>query len=747
MAQGTIFATNTGISQWLEVFDEDGDALINTSTRVSIENYDGSLTTLKGTGFTFDSEGYLTGGTLTSVQYTSSNGSTIYASISGFSLPYAQWSDVSELDVLFEIILSGSDTLSINAVGTDDEPMELGGYDGNDTLNGGSGADKIWGDSGADILNGNGGDDMLIGGRGNDTLNGGAGFDQAYYNYEYEDGGTNAITVNIQNGTVNDAYNNTDTFTSIESFRGTMYADTFIGANQDYARYQGLAGNDTFQGGSGYDAVDYRKDAINEDINGQTGNSGVTVNLVTGKATDGYGDTDTLSNIDEVRGTDYADTLIGAAAGERLRGEDGDDTLRGNGGNDILEGGNGADTLIGGAGIDTMTGNNGNDTYYVNAYGDKVNEVAQQGTDLVISSSNYNLKANSQYIENITLTGNANLNSTGNMQANTMTGNAGNNKLTGLVGNDTLIGKGGADVLIGNQGNDTLIGNLGNDTLNGGLGLDTMSGNLGNDTYYVDAYGDKINEAANQGIDQVFSSSNYNLKANSQHIENITLIGKGNINSTGNMQDNEMVGNMGNNTLNGLAGNDTLTGKGGADSLYGGDGNDTLNGNLGNDKLFGGNGADKLFGHQGADILNGGNGNDILNGGIGNDTLYAASGADRLIGSLGADSMYAGVDNGVDTFIFNSINDSKVGDALHDKIYDFDSGEDQIDLSGIDANSSTGANDAFAFAGTTATANSVWYESDGSDIMLYADVNGDTTADFEVRLVDTSALTAADITL
>ncbi|WP_321447173.1 hypothetical protein [uncultured Cohaesibacter sp.] len=747
MAQGTIFASNTGIRQWLQVFDENGDAPVNTPTRVSIENFDGSLTTLNGTGFTFDAQGYLTGGTLTSVQYTNANGSTVYATISGFSLPFSQWGSVSALDALFEIILSGSDTLNIEAVGTDPEPFELGGYNGNDTLNGGAGADKMWGDSGADILNGNGGDDMLIGGQGNDTLNGGAGFDQVYYNNHYQYGGTNAITVSIQNGTINDAYNNIDTFTGIESFRGTRYDDTFIGANQDYARYQGLAGNDTFQGGSGYDALDYRKDAFNEDENGLTGTSGVTVNLITGKAIDGFGDTDTLSSIEEVRGTDYADTLIGAAAGERLRGEDGDDTLRGNGGDDVLEGGNGADRLIGGAGIDIMTGNNGDDIYYVNAYGDTVNEVAFQGIDLVISSSNYNLKANSQYIENITLTGNANLNSTGNMQANTMTGNSGNNTLRGLVGNDTLIGKGGADVLIGNQGNDTLIGNMGNDRLNGGLGLDTMSGNLGNDTYYVNAYGDKINEAANQGIDQVFSSSNYNLKANSQHIENITLIGKGNINSTGNMQDNKMVGNMGNNTLNGLAGNDTLLGKGGADTLNGHIGNDTIGGNLGNDKLFGGNGADKLFGHQGADILNGGNGNDILNGGIGNDTLYAAAGADRLIGSLGADSMYAGVDNGVDTFIFNSINDSKVGDVLHDTIYGFDNGEDKIDLSGIDANSSTGANDAFAFSGTTATANSVWYETDGSDIMLYADVNGDTTADFEVRLADTGSLTAADITL
>ncbi|SFO57658.1 Ca2+-binding protein, RTX toxin-related [Cohaesibacter marisflavi] len=481
------------------------------------------------------------------------------------------------------------------------------------------------------------------------------------------------------------------------------------------------------------------------------------------------------TGIATIQNTDVTkQTIRGNAANNSLSGGVGNDTIFGYAGNDTIVGGAGNDRIYGGAGLDTMSGNAGNDIYYVNAYGDKVNEQPGEGTDRVFSSSNYNLKANSQYIEHLTLTGNANFNGTGNMQANIMNGNMGNNRLNGLAGNDSLYGRGGADTLIGGTGNDRLYGHNGYDTLNGnqgndrlfggngndvlyggngndtlfggahndrlygGAGLDTMSGNGGNDSYYVDAYNDKINELAGQGIDRVFSTTNYNLKANSQYIEHLTLSGNANINGTGNMQANIMNGNMGNNRLNGLAGNDTLNGKGGNDTLNGGTGFDRLNGQLGNDRLNG---------NQGNDILNGGNGNDILNGGLGNDQLYAGAGADRLIGSAGADKMYAGNDNAVDTFVFNSINDSRAGAAQHDMIYLFESREDQIDLSGIDANLSAVGNDSFQFSSAGASANAVWIQTSGSSIMLFADNNGDAVADFEIELVNLTSLDGLDITL
>jgi Ca2+-binding RTX toxin-like protein len=150
-------------------------------------------------------------------------------------------------------------------------------------------------------------------------------------------------------------------------------------------------------------------------------------------------------------------TLTGASAINGT-GNASDNVLVGNTGNNTLTGAAGNDTLDGGAGTDTLVGGTGNDIYYVDATTDVVTEQANEGTDTVMSSVTWTLGAN---VENLTFTGTAAVNGTGNALDNVLTGNGGSNNLSGGVGNDTLDG------------------GAGNDTLNGGAGADAYAFGLG----------------------------------------------------------------------------------------------------------------------------------------------------------------------------------------------------------------------------------------------------------------------------
>jgi len=151
--------------------------------------------------------------------------------------------------------------------------------------------------------------------------------------------------------------------------------------------------------------------------------------------------------------------------------------------------------------------------------------------------------------------------------------------------------------------------------------------------------------------------------------------------------------------------------------------------------------------------INGGTGSDQLTGDSLANTLNGNAGNDFLTGGLGADSLYGGADKVKDVFIFKTITESMVGMA-RDKVYEFIKGIDVIDFNTIDANTKVSANQAFNFANTKATANSVWYQSkevDGSsktsDIIVYGDVNGDAKADFEIGLVGVASIAATDFVL
>ena len=226
-------------------------------------------------------------------------------------------------------------------------------------------------------------------------------------------------------------------------------------------------------------------------------------------------------------------TLTGTAAINGT-GNAGNNVITGNSANNSLDGGAGNDTLNGGDGIDTLVGGIGDDVYIVDTATDVITENVGQGTDIVQSSVTYTIAAAN--VENLTLTGTANINGTGNGINNTITGNTGNN------------------------------------TLDGGAGTDILIGGTGDDIYIVDSTTDTITELASGGTDTIQSSVTYTIAA--ANVENLTLTGITAINGTGNAGNNVITGNGGNNTLDGGAGNDRLTG---------GTGNDTLIGGLGTD--------------------------------------------------------------------------------------------------------------------------------------------------------------------
>ncbi|MEZ5898972.1 MAG: Ig-like domain-containing protein [Hyphomicrobiaceae bacterium] len=137
---------------------------------------------------------------------------------------------------------------------------------------------------------------------------------------------------------------------------------------------------------------------------------------------------------------------------------------------------------------------------------------------------------------------------------------------------DDVISKpdGGPYEIYGLGGNDSISGSAGGDYIDGGPGNDTMAGERGNDAYVVDSAGDVIVEQAGGGFDHVYSSVDYALGS---ELEHLTLTGDA-IFGTGNALRNTIVGNDRDNILSGGEGDDTLAGNGGDDILIGGNGGD-----------------------------------------------------------------------------------------------------------------------------------------------------------------------------
>ncbi|RJF86640.1 calcium-binding protein [Oleomonas cavernae] len=504
----------------------------------------------------------------------------------------------------------------------------LSGGGGDDTLDGGDDGDTLSGDSGNDTLLGGAGNDSLDGGTGDDDMRGGTGDDTYFID-------STADSISEAGGDGTDTVRSSVTFTLAGGFEnlvittsqavngtGNTLANSLTGGAGANLLY-GLGGNDTLIGGAGTDTLDGGTGA--DTMQGGTGNDTYLVDHA-GDAVDETGGSGTADTVQSTLGAFTLGsglenlTLLGAGNSAGT-GNSVANLITGNGGNNTLSGLGGNDTLDGGAGSDTMLGGAGNDTYIVETNADVADETGGSGTDIVLTSVGYNLNAG---VENMTFTGNADLNGSGNNLANVITGNSGQN------------------TIFAGDGNDTLTGGDGSDYLDGQAGADKMTGGTNNDVYVVDSVGDVVTELAGEGDDHVLSSITFTLGAN---FENLSLAGADAINGTGNDGVNSLNGNGAANILTGGLGSDTIDGRGGDDIIIGGEIGDYAIGGAGNDTFVfaprseGGSGADAI-----ADFTNGEDVIDVSAFGfndIGDILSIANDGNGNTLIDLGSNSIVA----------------------------------------------------------------------------------------------------------
>ncbi|HZF94524.1 MAG TPA: M10 family metallopeptidase C-terminal domain-containing protein [Allosphingosinicella sp.] len=297
---------------------------------------------------------------------------------------------------------------------------------------------------------------------------------------------------------------------------------------------------------------------------------------------------------------------------------------------------------------------------------------------------------------------------------------------SGGSGNDRLFGNDAANVLNGNAGDDTIDGGAGNDTIVGGAGKDLLLGGAGNDIFRFTAASDSGVGTARDVIGDFQEGDRIDLTAvgatsfiggalfggRAGEVRTVSIAGRTivevdtNGDRLADMQI-EVAGAFQFDRLDFIGLNGVATE--GADTLYGSAGADTI-------RSLGGN--DVLYGLDGNDILDGGAGNDLLVGGGGRDTLTGGAGADR--------------------FRFENPADSS--GASTDRIVDFQSGLDKIDLSGLD----DGGLVFIGKKGFSGRGDEVRFTKTNTMTFVEIDLDGDTVADMQIEFNGSMNLLATD---
>lgn len=489
--------------------------------------------------------------------------------------------------------------------GGDGDDVVLNGEDGNDQLFGDAGADRLFGGAGVDVLDGGVGNDELSGGKDDDTylFYRGAGADLIWEFREQSGGGLD--TVRLINGVLPEEVNlhrdGNDLLIILDQSPTQLKIGNFFfhEANPDNTfQIERIE----FDNGASWDLAEINQRVISGNPNAFTGTSADDLFIVDNQLDTvtelADGGTDTIESSVSYSLVDNVENLtLTGYANINGTGNTLSNIIRGNSGNNILDGGSWeTDTLIGGA---------GDDIYHFND--DIVIENPGEGEDWIIIKAGGgiypSLPDNVEHLRNeSTSGGRAWL--WGNDLDNTIISRAQSNDIVyGRSGNDTIYGGASSNQLYGEEGNDflyglngvdELYGGAGDDLLDGGSGNDTLVGGLGDDTYVV-SESDTVVEQLGEGVDTIESAQTFSLAALS-NIENLTLIGNGNVDATGNDDANRLIGNAGANTLTGGLGADILSGGPGEDVLDGGDGDDSYH-------INGGDGFELITDSSGDDAI------------------------------------------------------------------------------------------------------------------------------------------------
>jgi Ca2+-binding RTX toxin-like protein len=518
--------------------------------------------------------------------------------------------------------------------GAGDDAIEGGG--GSDRIEAGPGGDDVIGGNGSDLVLAGPGADTVFGKRGNDRFYGGPGAD-------YLDSGLGDDTLEGGPG-------------GGDQVIGGVGNDRLSGGPGDGDVLESDYGTDTVDGGPGVgDTASYAMAGSGGTAFGTS--NGVHVDLATGTA-DGDGD-DTLSGIEDVVGSPFADTIVGDAEPNTLYGGGGIDELLGSGGGDQALGGSGLDRCLavavaescemsGGRAYNALNeailletaepqpfrptlevdlaGRSGALTAVVEWGIHLANEagiemhvsfaegawiVDEQGVPIVVGEGCALIGPQTARCPIATVPTGLFLN--GSSGADTI---AVEPSVPGTV-SATIVGGLGVDELVGGAGDDSLDADAGaqvGDVIRGGPGDDAltagtvMDGESGSDLLIAVPCGETID--GGPGIDSVsFARMGQGVEATLGGTAGFAP-GPGLVGGCGSGPSgpplNQISGSVEriegsafDDVLSGDSGPNIILGRGGDDAIHGGGGDDFLVGGLGIDAIYGDGGADRLYARDG----------------------------------------------------------------------------------------------------------------------------------------------------